>query len=208
MPSGSSIRTSPSNATARWTSACTRHRSPGASASTAYNGPTHSVTRSPVSSSTSRVSPSSSDSPSATSITPPGGLQSSAPLRRRFWTSSKPSSLSMSPPPTVQSRTCPVLREHRRMHPTVARVVEAAAAHGLEIEPREFPDGTRTAQDAAQAIGVEVGQIVKSLAFKADGEIILVLVSGSNRLDEDKLAAATGASTIERADADAVRAAT
>ena len=94
------------------------------------------------------------------------------------------------------------------MHPTVARVVDAAAASGLEIEPREFPEGTRTAQDAAQAIGVEVGQIVKSLAFKADGAVILVLVSGSNRLDEDKLASAAGASTIERADADAVRAAT
>jgi prolyl-tRNA editing enzyme YbaK/EbsC (Cys-tRNA(Pro) deacylase) len=94
------------------------------------------------------------------------------------------------------------------MHPTVERVVQAAAASGLAIEPHEFPEGTRTAQDAAQAIGVEVGQIVKSLAFKADGEVILVLVSGSNRLDEQKLAAAAQASTIERADADAVRAAT
>jgi prolyl-tRNA editing enzyme YbaK/EbsC (Cys-tRNA(Pro) deacylase) len=94
------------------------------------------------------------------------------------------------------------------MHPTVARVVDAAAARGLTIEPREFPEGTRTAQDAAHAIGVEVGQIVKSLAFKADGEVVLVLVSGANRLDEAKLAAAVHASTIERADADAVRAAT
>jgi prolyl-tRNA editing enzyme YbaK/EbsC (Cys-tRNA(Pro) deacylase) len=100
------------------------------------------------------------------------------------------------------------LREHRPVHPTVERFVRAAADVGLEIEPLEFPDGTRTAQDAAAAVGVEVGQIVKSLAFRADDDVVLVLVSGANRLDEDKLAAAADAGTIERADADAVRAAT
>ena len=45
------------------------------------------------------------------------------------------------------------------------RVVEAARAAGLEIEVREFPEGTRTAEDAARAIGVGVGQIVKSLVY-------------------------------------------
>lgn len=94
------------------------------------------------------------------------------------------------------------------MHPTVERVVVAAASAGLVIEPREFPDGTRTAADAATAIGVEVGQIVKSLAFRADGDVVLALVSGANRVDERKLAAVAGVSMIERADADAVRAAT
>ena len=94
------------------------------------------------------------------------------------------------------------------MHPTVERFVHAAAGVGVAVEPLEFPDGTRTADDAAAAVGVEVGQIVKSLAFKADGEVVLVLVSGSNRLDEQKLASACGAEIIERADADAVRAAT
>src|SRR4051794_39886095 len=114
----------------------------------------------------------------------------------------------MSPPPTVQSRTGPVLREHRRVHPTVERFVLAAAEVGVAVDPIEFPDGTRTAEDAAAAVGVEVGQIVKSLAFRVDGDVVLVLVSGENRLDEQKLAAAAGATTIARADADAVRAAT
>ncbi len=94
-------------------------------------------------------------------------------------------------------------------HPTsVQRVAESARAIGLEIEVREFPEGTRTAEDAARAIGVEVAQIVKSLVFTADGEPIVCLVSGVNRLDTARLAAATGAAKIKRADADTVREAT
>lgn len=86
----------------------------------------------------------------------------------------------------------------------------AAAAHalGLDVEIREFPDGTKTAEDAASAIGVEVGQIVKSLIFAVDGHITLALVSGRNRLREKGLAAAAGGGKVERVDADAVRAAT
>jgi Cys-tRNA(Pro) deacylase len=91
---------------------------------------------------------------------------------------------------------------------TVQRVVDAATNAGLEIEVREFPAGTRTAQDAADAIGVVVGQIVKSLAFKVDRTIVLALVSGANRLDEAVLAEAAGGRETTRADADAVRAAT
>ena len=82
-----------------------------------------------------------------------------------------------------------------KIHPNVTRVVEAAAARGLVIEPRQFPDGTKTALDAANAIGVEVGQIVKSLIFAVDGEVVLAYVSGANQLDEKKLAAAAGGST-------------
>ena len=63
------------------------------------------------------------------------------------------------------------------MHANVQRVVDAAAALGLEVSPRTFPDGTRTAQEAADAIGVELGQIVKSLIFGVDGEIVLAYVS-------------------------------
>ncbi len=88
------------------------------------------------------------------------------------------------------------------------RVVESARALGLDIEVVEFPQGTRTAEDAARAIGVEVGQIVKSLVFTADGEPLVCLVSGVNRLDTARLAAATGAAKIKRADADTVREAT
>jgi len=66
---------------------------------------------------------------------------------------------------------------------------------------REFPEGTRTAQDAAAAIGCEVGQIVKSLVFLRDGEPVLVLCSGANTVDARRLG-------LEKADADVVRRAT
>ena len=95
-----------------------------------------------------------------------------------------------------------------KIHPNVARVMQAARDSGLEIEVRKFPEGTKTAQDAANAIGVTVGQIVKSLVFGVDDEIVMALVSGSNQLDEKKLAAAAGGAKCSRVDADAVRAAT
>ena len=94
------------------------------------------------------------------------------------------------------------------LHPNVVRVVEAARALGLEITPRRFPDGTKTAADAAPAIGVELGQIVKSLIFAVDGEVVLAYVSGSNQLDEKKLALAAGGLKCARVDADVVRQAT
>ncbi|MAG10425.1 MAG: aminoacyl-tRNA deacylase [Actinobacteria bacterium] len=94
------------------------------------------------------------------------------------------------------------------MHANVQRVVDAAAALGLEVSPRTFPDGTRTAQEAADAIGVELGQIVKSLVFGVDGEIVLAYVSGANQLDETKLAEAAGGVMCQRVDADVVRSAT
>lgn len=93
-------------------------------------------------------------------------------------------------------------------HPNVAAVVEAAKAQGLDIEVREFPAGTRTAGDAAAAIGVAVAQIVKSLAFRVDDRIVMALVSGPDRLDEAKLAAVAGGAEVARADADSVREAT
>ena len=94
------------------------------------------------------------------------------------------------------------------LHPNVVRVVEAARALGLEIVPRRFPDGTKTAADAAAAIGVELGQIVKSLIFAVDGEVVLAYVSGANQLDEKKLALAAGGLKCARVDADVVRQAT
>ena len=79
---------------------------------------------------------------------------------------------------------------------------------GLELTTRRFPEGTKTAADAAAAIGVDVGQIVKSLIFAVDGQVVLAYVSGANQLDERKLAAAAGGTTAGRVDADTVRAAT
>ena len=94
------------------------------------------------------------------------------------------------------------------IHPNVLRVMEAARERGLEITTKRFPEGTKTAADAAAAIGVTVGQIVKSLVFAVDGEIVMAYVSGSNQLDEKKLALAAGGAKCSRVDADAVRAAT
>jgi prolyl-tRNA editing enzyme YbaK/EbsC (Cys-tRNA(Pro) deacylase) len=96
------------------------------------------------------------------------------------------------------------------MHPSAQRVVDAAAARDLVIDVIEFPDGTRTAEDAARAVGVEVGQIVKSLVFSVNGETVLALVSGVNRVDEHALARAVGPddAKVAKLDANAVRAAT
>ena len=93
-------------------------------------------------------------------------------------------------------------------HPNVQRVMDAARERGIEITTRRFPAGTKTAQDAANAIGVSVGQIVKSLVFAVDGEIVMAYVSGANQLDEKKLALAAGGAECTRVDADAVRTAT
>ncbi len=92
--------------------------------------------------------------------------------------------------------------------PSVAAVVEAGRDLGLDVRPRRFEGGTRSAADAARAIGVEVGAIVKSLVFTVDGETVVALVSGANRLDEAKLAAAAGGTSARRQDATAVREAT
>src|ERR1043165_6889128 len=86
------------------------------------------------------------------------------------------------------------------MHRNVKAVVDAAAAEGLTIEPRAFPEGTKTALDAANAIGVEVNQIVKSLVFLVDGAPTMALVAGGNRLDQTKLSTACGRGKVTRAD--------
>lgn len=93
------------------------------------------------------------------------------------------------------------------MHPTAQKVVEAGQALGLNITVKEFEASTRTAQDAANAIGCAVAQIVKSLLFVVDGQPTMALVSGENRLDEKKLAALCGVghTKIKRADADTTR---
>lgn len=88
------------------------------------------------------------------------------------------------------------------------RLVEIAAEGGLRMEVSEFPDGTKTAADAAAAIGCDVAAIVKSLVFVVDGEPVVALVPGDRRLDTDALAAVAGGSQVERAPLDTVREAT
>jgi prolyl-tRNA editing enzyme YbaK/EbsC (Cys-tRNA(Pro) deacylase) len=81
------------------------------------------------------------------------------------------------------------------------------ADSGIGVAVKRFPEGTRTAGDAARAVGCEVGQIVKSLVFLAAGRPVVALVSGANRLDEALLAAAAG-EPVAKADAELARAAT
>jgi prolyl-tRNA editing enzyme YbaK/EbsC (Cys-tRNA(Pro) deacylase) len=88
-----------------------------------------------------------------------------------------------------------------------AAYLERLRALGLEVAIREFPEGTHTAQDAADAIGCPVAAIVKSLVFTLDGEPILVLVSGANRVDTDALGARLGGA-LGKADARTVKQAT
>ena len=93
-------------------------------------------------------------------------------------------------------------------HPSTQKVLDAARRLGLAIEVRHFAEGTRTAQEAAQAVGASLGQITKSMVFLADGKPVLVLTSGPNRVDAAKVARHLSASQVRRASADEVRAAT
>lgn len=88
---------------------------------------------------------------------------------------------------------------------SVERVREFFTSHGIEIDVRELDKSTRTAQLAAEAIGTELGSIVKSLVFLADGRIALVLVSGDRRADSAKLAKVLGARDIRIATAEEVK---
>ena len=94
------------------------------------------------------------------------------------------------------------------MSDAIDRFVAAATALGSAPEIRRFPQGTKTAQDAAAAIGCDVAQIVKSLVFTADGTPLLVLTSGANRADVQRLATLAGASEVRRAAPEVARAAT
>jgi Cys-tRNA(Pro) deacylase len=96
------------------------------------------------------------------------------------------------------------------MHSSAQKVADAAEALGLNIEIVTFEQSTRTAEEAAAAIGCEVAQIVKSLVFTAAGKPVIALVSGSNQLDTGKLAAllGVGKKKVKRADAELVKAAT
>ena len=87
------------------------------------------------------------------------------------------------------------------------RFLAGAEAVGITPEISRFPDGTRTAEQAAAAVGCELGQIVKSLVFLCDGQPVLALTSGANRVDTGRLGELLGGE-ITRADADGVREAT
>ena len=73
------------------------------------------------------------------------------------------------------------------MHPTAARLSRRLRQRGLEVEVRTLSDSVRTAVLAAEALGVEVGQIVKSLVFLRAGEPVMVLCAGDRRVDAERL---------------------
>jgi prolyl-tRNA editing enzyme YbaK/EbsC (Cys-tRNA(Pro) deacylase) len=94
-------------------------------------------------------------------------------------------------------------------HPSVVRVIEALRAGGSGDQVRILDVTARTAQDAADALGVEVAQIVKSLVFTTPGhhgpEPLLVLTAGDHQVDVHKVADLLGLESLGRADADFVR---
>lgn len=72
------------------------------------------------------------------------------------------------------------------LSPSAQKVQDALAAHGLELQVIELPASTRTASEAASAIGCQVAQIAKSIVFATRNthQAILVIASGTNRVDE------------------------
>jgi prolyl-tRNA editing enzyme YbaK/EbsC (Cys-tRNA(Pro) deacylase) len=95
---------------------------------------------------------------------------------------------------------------NQELSSSAQRVQEYLVARGLESRVVELPDSTRTAPEAAQAVGCRVGQIVKSLIFRAkhSGRGVLVLASGANRVNETLIEALIG-EPLGKADADFVR---
>jgi len=97
------------------------------------------------------------------------------------------------------------------VHPRAAEFRERVRErHGLTIDIEEFPEGTRTAADAAAAIGCPVDRIASSLVFEAGDGAVVVVVGGGDHVSEAKLAAAVGVPerTVATADPDRVRAVT
>jgi prolyl-tRNA editing enzyme YbaK/EbsC (Cys-tRNA(Pro) deacylase) len=96
-----------------------------------------------------------------------------------------------------------------QLSPSAQKIQNLLISLGYSYTVVEFSESTRTAQEAADRAGCELGQIVKSLIFrgKISGKPILVLTSGSNRVDEKRISGYAG-ETISRADADFVRSVT
>jgi Cys-tRNA(Pro) deacylase len=92
------------------------------------------------------------------------------------------------------------------LKPSAQKVQEALQAGGFSNQVVEFPESTRTSVEAAAAVGCTVGQIAKSLIFQAktSKQAVLVIASGSNRVDEKRLSALLG-EKLQKPDAEFVR---
>ncbi|CAI49525.1 YbaK domain protein [Natronomonas pharaonis DSM 2160] len=94
------------------------------------------------------------------------------------------------------------------MHPRTAAFREHAEdQYGLEIDVHEFPEGTKTAADAADAVGCDLAQIASGIVFDVEGDLVVVVTSGANRVSEPKLAAECNVDTasVSMADADDIK---
>lgn len=92
------------------------------------------------------------------------------------------------------------------MHQRAADFRERAGEeYGIYVEVNEFPEGTKTAADAAEAIGCDVAQIASSIVMVADGDPVVVVTSGANRVSEDRVADELGAGDVRMANADEVK---
>jgi prolyl-tRNA editing enzyme YbaK/EbsC (Cys-tRNA(Pro) deacylase) len=90
-------------------------------------------------------------------------------------------------------------------HPSIDNVAERLRALGSSGSIRVLPDQARTAQQAADGLGCEVGAIANSLIFDADGSPVLILTSGAHRVDTAKVAERIGVSQLRRASPEFVR---
>ncbi|QHC29917.1 YbaK/EbsC family protein [Streptomyces sp. HF10] len=90
-------------------------------------------------------------------------------------------------------------------HPRFAQALKELGLEEVLGRARRFPEGTRTAVEAAAAVGCELSQICKSLVFAADGVPVLVLMGGASRVDVDRVREELGVEKVGRADAQAVR---
>ncbi|MGW0545129.1 YbaK/EbsC family protein [Streptomyces griseoincarnatus] len=90
-------------------------------------------------------------------------------------------------------------------HPRFAEALRELGLEDVVGQVRRFPDATRTAAEAAAAIGCELSEICKSLIFAADGDPVLVLMDGASRVDLDRVREELGAGRVTRAKADVVR---
>ena len=100
------------------------------------------------------------------------------------------------------------MNENVAKHPSVIRVQARLQDLGVAGEVKILADSARSAREAADALGVEVGQICSSLIFSVEGKPLLILTSGRHRVDTDLVSTTLNVAKLDRADADLVREAT
>lgn len=106
---------------------------------------------------------------------------------------------------TAENATAEKATTENAAHPRFAEALQELGLDEVTGRIRRFPDATRTAAEAAAAIGCELSQICKSLIFAADGVPVLVLMDGASRVDVELVRRELGAEKVTRAKVDLVR---